>query len=118
MLWGGYLLSILPALLLFFSAAMKLLKNPQAIQGFAQLGYPAHAATSIGILEAACTVLYLIPRTSVLGAILLAGYMGGATATHLRVGEPFFVQVLVGVLLWGGLYLRDERLRALLPLRS
>jgi hypothetical protein len=116
--WAGYILSGLPALLLLFSAGMKLLRNPQAVQGFATYGYPANAVLGIGLLELVCTVLYLIPRTAVLGAILLTGYMGGATVTHLRAGEPFLVQSLVGVLLWGGLYLRDERLRAILPIRK
>lgn len=111
-------MSVLPVLLLLFSAAMKSSGNPQAVEGFAHFGYPPNAHLAIGSLELICTVLYLIPRTSALGAILLAGYMGGAVATHLRVGEPFFVQALVGVLLWGGLYLRDERVRALLPLRT
>lgn len=118
MLWGGYVLSVLPALLLFFSAFMKLSKNPEAVQGFKGFGYPDSAVIGIGVIEVICTVLYLIPRTSVLGAILLTGYMGGAIVTHLRVGELFVVQFLVGVILWVGLYLRDERLRALLPLRS
>ncbi|MFN0124155.1 MAG: DoxX family protein [Blastocatellia bacterium] len=116
--WGGYVLSALPALLLVFSASMKLSGNPQAVDGFRNFGYQAQAVLGIGILELSCTVLYLIPRTAVLGAILLAGYMGGAIVTHMRVGEPFIVQALVGVLLWGGLFLRDERLRALLPLHS
>ena len=95
-----------------------MLKASQALEGFIKLGYPPLAITSIGALELGCTVLYLIPRTTVLGAILLAGYMGGAVATHLRVGEAFIVQVLVGVLLWGGLHLRDERIRELIPLRK
>ena len=117
MLWGGYALSVLPALLLCFSAFMKLSKNPEAVQGFKDFGYQDSAVIGIGVVELVCTVLYLIPRTAVLGAILLTGYMGGAIATHMRVGEPFIVQFMVGVILWGGLYLRDERLRALLPLR-
>ena len=75
-------------------------------------------ALGIGILELACTIIYVIPRTAVLGAILLTGYLGGAILTHLRVGEPIFLQVIFGVLIWGGLYLRDPRLRVLIPLRS
>ena len=71
----------------------------------------------LGILEVACTVIYLIPRTAVLGAILLTGYLGGATATHVRIGEPWFMPVLLGVVVWLGIYLRDPRLRALIPLR-
>ncbi len=118
MLWAGRILSVLPALLLLFSATMKLIKPAPVIQGFTQLGYQENVILSLGILELACTVIYLIPRTAALGAILLTGYLGGATATHVRVGDPFFMTIVAGVLLWGGLYLRDERLRALLPLRS
>lgn len=116
--WGGWVMSVLPALLLLFSAYAKLSKAPQAMEGFANFGYPPQAPFALGIVEALCTVLYLVPQTAVLGAVLLAGYMGGAISTHLRVGEPFFVQLLIGVLLWGGLYLRDERVRALIPLRG
>jgi hypothetical protein len=89
------------------------------VQGFAQFGYPESLILKIGILEIFCTVVYMIPRTSVLGAILMTGYLGGATATNVRVGDPSsFIPVLVGVLVWAGLYLRDDRLRALIPLRS
>lgn len=116
-LWTGYLLSLLPALLLLFSAFMKLSKNPQAVEGFLKYGYQASAILGIGLLEVLCTLIYLLPRTSVLGAILLTGYMGGAIVTHMRAGESFVIQILVGVIIWGGLYLRDARLRALLPVR-
>ena len=118
MLWISYVLSALPALLLLFSGAMKLIGPPSVVEGFAHLGYDQSVALGIGIVELLCTVLYLIPRTSVLGAILLTGYLGGATATHLRIGEPFYAAVLLGVLVWGGLFLRDERLRVLIPLRK
>jgi DoxX-like family len=118
MLWISYVLSALPALLLLFSGAMKLIGPPSVVEGFAHLGYDQGVALGIGIVELLCTVLYLIPRTSVLGAILLTGYLGGATATHLRIGEPFYAAVLLGVLVWGGLFLRDERLRVLIPLRK
>jgi uncharacterized membrane protein YphA (DoxX/SURF4 family) len=100
------------------SGVMKVMQLPMATEGFVHLGYPEHVALPIGIVELACTVLYVLPRTSVVGAILLTGYLGGATATHVRVGEPFHMAVLLGVVLWGSLYLRDERLRALIPLRS
>jgi len=116
--WAGRFLSALPVLLLLLSGVMKLAKPPAVVEGFARLGYPESLALGIGILEIACTVLYVIPRSSVLGAILLTGYLGGATATHVRVGDPFFAPVVLGVLLWAGLFLRDDRLRALLPLRS
>lgn len=79
---------------------------------------PASFALPIGLVELACTAIYVIPRTSVLGAILLTGYLGGATATHVRVGEPFFALIVLGVLVWGGLFFRDPRLRELLPLRK
>lgn len=111
-------MSALPVLLLLFSASMKVLKLPGAMEGFARLGYPEHVALPLGIVELTCTVLYVIPRTSVLGAILLTGYLGGATATHLRISEPFHMAIILGMLVWGGLYLRDERLRALIPLRQ
>ena len=118
MVWAGYIMSALPVLMLLFSAWMKLLKLPAAAEGFAHLGYPEYVTLPLGLVELTSIVLYVIPRTSVLGAILLTGYLGGATATHLRVGEPFFVAIVLGMLVWGGLYMRDERLRALIPLRS
>src|SRR5947207_185466 len=118
MLWAGRIVSALPVLLLLFSGVMKLVKPAPVAEGFVHLGYPESLALGIGLLELVCTALYLIPRTSVLGAILLTGYLGGATATHVRVGEAFVAPVVVGVMLWLGLYLRDARLRALLPLRS
>lgn len=116
-LWAGRIMSALPVLLLLFSGVTKLVQPTAVIEGFTRLGYPAHSALGIGFLEIICTVLYVIPQTSVLGAIVLTGYLGGATATHVRVGDPFFGPILLGVLLWGGLYVRDERLRALLPLQ-
>jgi len=120
-LWAGRILGALPLLMLLPSATMKFLKPPEVIEGFVRLGYPESLALGLGILELACTAVYLVPRTSVLGAILLTGYLGGATATHVRVGDPlsmFIIPVILGVLVWGGLFLRDPRLRALIPLRS
>jgi uncharacterized membrane protein YphA (DoxX/SURF4 family) len=118
MLWAGYILSALPVLLLLFSGVMKLAKPPDLVEGFNHLGIPDRLALGIGILEIACTILYIIPRTAILGAILVTAYMGGAVTTHLRIGEPFFMQIILGMLAWAGLYLRDARLRALLPLKS
>lgn len=118
MLWAGRILSTLPVLMLLMSGVMKLMKPPDLVEGFAKLGWPDHLALGLGIVELTCTILYAIPRTSVLGAILLTGYLGGAIATHVRIGEPFIVQFLFGVVIWLGLYLRDARLRALIPLRS
>jgi hypothetical protein len=119
-LWAGRIVSALPALMLLFSGVLKLAKAP-VVAEFARLGYPEGAILGIGILELACMVVYIIPRTSVLGAILLTGYLGGAVATHVRVGDPLFKVItpaVLGALVWGGLYLRDVRLRALIPLRS
>jgi len=118
MLWVSYVMSTLPVLMLLFSGMMKLVRPPSAVEGFAHRGYAESVALGLGVVELLSTLLYVIPRTSVFGAILLTGYLGGATATHLRIGEPFHMAVLLGVLLWGGLYLRDERLRLLIPLRS
>lgn len=117
MLWAGYIMSALPVLLLLFSGVMKLIKPPPVVEGFGQLGLPESLAMGLGILELACTAAYVIPRTAVLGAILLTGYLGGATLTHLRVGDPFIMPVVVGAILWGGLFARDPRLHALIPLR-
>lgn len=115
--WISYVMSALPVLMLTFSGVMKLMNPPGLADGFNKLGIPVSLALGLGILELACTLIYVIPRTAVLGAILLTGYLGGAILTHLRVGDPFLAPVLPGVLLWGGLYLRDPRLRALIPLR-
>jgi len=118
-LWTGRILSAIPVFLLLTSAIAKLMKPPNVLEGFAKFGYSEGIIVKLAIIELACTAIYLIPRTSVFGAILLTAYLGGATATHARVGDPAFVgPILTGVLLWLGLYLRDERLRALVPLRS
>ena len=118
-LWTGRVLSALPILLLLFSGVMKLAKPPAVVEGFAHFGLPEKLILTIGLLEIVCTLIYAIPRTSVLGAILLTGYLGGATATNVRVGDPSsIITVLLGIMIWGGLYLRDNRLRALIPLKS
>jgi uncharacterized membrane protein YphA (DoxX/SURF4 family) len=117
-LWTGYVMSALPVLLLLFSATMKLMKPPAVVEGFTHLGYPGKLILPFAILELSCTIIYLIPRTAPLGAILLTGFLGGTIATHLRLGEPCFMQVILGVLVWGGLFLRDNRVRALIPLRN
>ena len=116
--WTGWVMSVLPCLLLVFSAVMKLVHPPPLDEGFTHLGLPVSLAFGLGILELGCTVVYLIPRTAVLGAILLTGYLGGAILTHLRVGDPYYTQIILGVVIWGGLYLRDSRLRALIPFRG
>jgi hypothetical protein len=121
-LWIGRVLSGFAVLFLTFDAAIKLLRLPMAIDGTTQLGYPAGVVLPLGVAQVICLALYLIPGTSVLGAVLWTGYLGGAIATHVRLGNPLFTHVLfpvyVALLLWGGLWLRDPRLRALLPLRS
>jgi len=117
--WAAGILTAAPALALVSSAVMKVARPPQVLDTFVgKLGYPAHLLPVLAVLEVACVVVYLIPRTAVLGAVLLTGYLGGAVATHVRVGDAFLAPLAVGVLVWAGLYLRDARLRALLPLRA
>jgi uncharacterized membrane protein YphA (DoxX/SURF4 family) len=119
MVWAGRVVSGLVSLAFVMSGAMKFMaSSPQMKEGLAHVGIPESMVVPLGILELTCAVLYMIPATSVLGAILLAGYMGGAICTHWRVGDPFIVQILLGVLAWLGLYLRESRLRDLLPLRK
>jgi hypothetical protein len=118
-LWAGRVISAIAALILLFGGIMKLLQPPSVLQGFAQLGYPRSTIPVVGILEVACSVVYLIPRTAVLGAILMTGVLGGAIASNVRIGSPVFaVPLVLGVVVWGGLYLRDQRLRALIPQRN
>lgn len=113
-LWSARLLTAIPALMLTFSAIMKLRGGPDLDAGFAHLGWPSSLAFPLGVLELAITVLYLIPRTSFFGAILITGYLGGAMATHIRIGEPWFIQFLLGVAAWAGLTLRNPRLREII----
>ena len=118
MVWTGRVVSALPVLALLMSGAFKFMKpNEEMVKGLDHIGWKADQLSTLGIVEIACTVLYVIPQTSILGAILLTGYLGGATATHVRVGDPWFAPVIIGVLVWLGLVLRDARLRALIPLR-
>jgi hypothetical protein len=116
-LWAGYIMSALPALALLMSAVMKLMKPAPVVQGFIQYGFSENSIVGLGILELLCTVVYLIPRTSVLGAILLTGYLGGAVAANLRVDKDVFAPAILGVLVWGGLFIRDKRLRDLIPIK-
>jgi hypothetical protein len=121
LLWTGRVLSALAALFLLADGVGKLVKPAPVVEATVGLGYPESVILGLGIVLTTCTVLYAIPRTAVLGAVLLTGYLGGAVATHVRVGAgafPVVFPVLIGALLWGGLVLRDGRLRALLPLRS
>jgi hypothetical protein len=118
---AGHIVSAIPVLFLLFDSAIKFTTIEPVLESFRQLGYPVSLALGIGVVELACLVLYVIPRTSVLGAILLTGYLGGAVATHVRVGSPLPTHTLfpiyVAALVWGGLFLREGRLRALIPLR-
>ena len=117
-LWIGRVLSALPVLALTMSAVFKFLPpNEEMTKGMEHVGWPMRVMLGLGIVELSCALLYAIPQTAVLGAILCTGYLGGAIATHVRVGDPFFVQSILGVLVWAGLYLRDRRIRALIPLR-
>jgi hypothetical protein len=116
--WPGWIITGLIGVTMVFSATMKFLNPPEvAEQVVGKFGYPEGLMFYIGIVEVACVVLYLIPPTAVLGAVLLTGYLGGAIATHVRVHDNFLPPAIVGVLVWLGLYLRDKRVRALLPLR-
>ena len=121
--WVGWVLSGLVIVFLLMDATMKLLALPIVLEASGALGFPgADMARALGILLLICTLLYVAPQTAVLGAILLTGFLGGAVATHVRVGSPLFTHVLfgvyLGVMLWAGLYLRDSRLRALVPIST
>ena len=121
-LWAGRIVSALPVLFLLMDGVMKLFKPAFVVEATLKLGYAETTIVPLGIVLLACTILYVVPQTSVLGAILLTGYLGGAVATHTRVGDPLFSHVLfptyLGALIWLGLYLRDARVRALVPLRQ
>lgn len=120
-LWSGRALSTVVVLFLVFDGAIKLVQPAPVVDAFRALGYPLPTASGIGVLGLACAVLYAIPRTAVFGAVLLTGLLGGAVSSHVRVGDPLFSHTLFGVYLgvmaWGGLWLRDDRVRAMLPLR-
>jgi hypothetical protein len=115
--WVGRVISALVSFLFAMSAVMKLRGGPEVVEGMAHLGLPESLIVSLAILEISCVVIYAIPATAVLGAILLTGYIGGAICTHLRVGDPFFMQIAIGIFIWLGLYLRENRLKELIPLR-
>ena len=120
-LWAGRIMSALPALFLLVDGAMKLMKPEPVVKATVELGYAETVILPLGVVLLACTILYLIPRTAVLGAILLTGYLGGAVATQVRAEQVLFnilFPVILGALLWGGLVLRDDRLRTLIPLRN
>ncbi len=117
-LWVGRVLSAIPTVLVLFGAVLKLSKAQSVVTGMMQYGIPERLVVPIGIIEAICVVLYVIPRVAVLGAVLMTGLLGGAIFTNLRVGDPTcVVPAILGVMVWAGLFLREERLRALIPLR-
>lgn len=117
MIWAGRILSGFLVLCLLALNTMGVLNKAESLKHFVAYGYPASAFVPISIVFFVCILVYAIPRTAIFGAVLLTGYFGGATATHVRAGEPFFFPILVAVLAWGGIFLRDERLRALIPWR-
>jgi uncharacterized membrane protein YphA (DoxX/SURF4 family) len=119
MTWAGRILTAFVGLMLLFSASMKFQNPPEVSeQMVGKFGYPKEITFTIGVLEATCAIIYLIPQTTVLGAVLLTGYLGGAIATHVRVSDPFWGPLIGGVLVWLGVFLRDPRVRALLPFRG
>jgi DoxX-like family len=121
MLWAGRIISALAVLFLLFDGVLKLLKTAEVVDVTVQLGYPESIIVNLGIVLITSTIIYVIPRTTFLGAILLTGYLGGAIATHVRTGGPLFsilFPVILGVFIWGGLYLRDKQLRTIIPLRN
>jgi hypothetical protein len=122
MRFTGYALTGAFTLFMLFDVGIKLMRHPMVEETMRQLGFPGGLDVSIGVIEAICLVLYLVPRTAVLGAVLLMGIFGGAVATHLRHGDPLFSHILFGVYLgffmWGGLWLRDPALRTVFPVRN
>ena len=120
--WAGYIVSGLPVLFLLMDAVGKLVRPAAVVEGTVSLGYPESVILPLGITLLVCTVLYIVPQTTMLGAILLTGYLGGAVATHVRLGNPLFTHTLcpvyLGLFVWLGLYLRDTRIRGLVPLRK
>jgi DoxX-like protein len=118
-LWTGRVMSALPVVMILFGSVMKLMKTPAVIEGVARAGVPERLIVTVGAIELACVIVYAIPQTAVLGAILMTGLLGGATFTGVRIGDPTWpVPVVLGMLAWGGLFMRDLRLRELLPLRK
>ena len=117
LMWTGRVITILVGLMFVFSAVLKLLGLQQVKEEMGRLGFPERLLLPLGILELTCIVIYLVPQTALLGAILLTGYLGGAICTHWRIGDPFYSPIIMGILVWVGLYLREDRLRPLVPLR-
>jgi hypothetical protein len=118
LVWAGRIISALPILMMLGFGIATLINPAPGLEGFKKNGYPESSFRPILITQIVCVILYAIPQTSVLGAILLTGYLGGAVATHVRLSEPFYIAVLVGVFVWLGILLRDRRLQELLPFRK
>jgi DoxX-like family len=120
MLWTGRVLSLWPIFVVLLSATWKLTRNPPYVAEFGRIGWPASALTLLAFLQLGCIVLYVIPPTAILGAVLLTGYLGGAIASYVRIGDPYplLVPLSTSIIAWAGIYLREERLRALLPFRG
>lgn len=116
--WSGWVVTVLATLPFIPSAAMKFAMHPKVTEGMAHFGFQPGIIITLGILEALCIVLYLIPKTTVLGAILFTGYLGGAICTHLRLNENVLMHAMIGVAVWAGVWLRDERLQKLIPFRK
>ena len=115
MLWSGRIIGTLPVLLILFASVIKLMHSPAVVEGFRKAGFSEHLILVVGVVELICSIVYLIPATRVLGAILLTGLMGGATATNVRVGDPsYIVTIVFGILIWAGLFMRDIRVREFL----
>ena len=121
-LWTGRIMSIIVILFLLFDGITKLIVVEEAVNGTVQLGYPESTVQVIGLILLVCLIIYIVPRTSVFGAILLTGFLGGAVATQLRIGNPLFSNILfpvyLGILLWGGIFLRDNKLKGIISLKS
>jgi DoxX-like family len=118
-LWIGRVMSALPVLLVLFGSVVKLMKTASVIEGFVRAGVPERLIIPVGIIELVCVIVYVIPQTAVLGAILMTGLLGGATITNLRIGDPtYLMPIVLGMLAWGGPFLRDTRLRDLIPIRK
>lgn len=119
MKWVGWIMTIIPAAMMLMGGVMVITNQKAAVEGFVTYGYPESAFLPIGLIEMVCALLFVIPQTAMLGAILTTGYLGGAVATHVHASEStWYFAVIFGVLVWGGLFFRDARIRALIPLRK
>lgn len=119
LLWTGRILSILAVLFMLFDAVGHLLKPAPVVQAFLQLGIPLSLSVDLGIIQLLCVLVYVIPRTAILGAVLITGYLGGAVAIHMRVGNPLFeciFPIIIATFFWAGLFLRDSGLRTIFPI--